>query len=153
MKIMKREMDFLGREMPVKVFDELDVRKVKDIIFCDHTAEMIANTGDIFIADWKNANGSSDFAIRYMLDIKKGILTISGDVGSCIANWYHEVTSAELKTLMEDAEYFVSKIQCSSRKVYHTTCGPHDLIDIIKIDYSIYLWTIGYQMLAEQLCL
>lgn len=83
-------------------------------IFEDHVAKVVMNTEDFFIADWANANGSSDYAIRYVLDIKKGILMITGDVGSAIASWYSPVTAKKLKGLVLDIGYFVGKIRCST---------------------------------------
>ena len=83
-------------------------------IFKDHVAKVVMNTEDFFIADWANANESSDYAIRYVLDIKKGILMITGDVGSAIANWYSPVTAKKLKGLVLDIGYFVGKIKCST---------------------------------------
>ena len=83
-------------------------------IFKDHVAKVVMNTEDFFIADWANANGSSDYAIRYVLDIKKGILMITGDVGSAIANWYSPVTAKKLKSLVLNVGYFVGKIRCST---------------------------------------
>lgn len=83
-------------------------------IFKNHVAKVIMNTEDFFIADWANANGSSDYAIRYVLDIKKGILMITGDVGSAIASWYSPVTAKKLKGLVLDFGYFVGKIKCST---------------------------------------
>lgn len=83
-------------------------------IFKDHVVNVVMNTEDFFIADWANANGSSDYAIRYVLDIKKGILMITGDVGSAIVNWYSPVTAKKLKGLVLDIGYFVGKIKCST---------------------------------------
>ena len=46
----------------------------------------------ILIIDWKNKDGSGEYAIRYTLDMEKGNFIITGDVGYCIASWYNHLT-------------------------------------------------------------
>lgn len=178
-------------------------------IFKDHVAKVIMNTEDFFIADWANANGSSDYAIRYVLDVKKGILMITGDVGSAIANWYLPVTAKKLKSLVLNVGYFVGKIRCSTdlyiyreddiredlnekykelkNMIHHINsleslrddfevlrdwCNNYQYTDAkmtpeiericdtyginlskigSRISPRVHMWTVGYQMLAEQL--
>ena len=109
-----------------------------------------------------------------MLDIKKGILIITGDVGSAIANWYSPVTAKKLKyvelqhkvsddsldDLREDFEVLLD--WCNNHQCADAQMSPE--IEMICDTYAInlgrigsrisprvHLWAVGYQMLAEQL--
>ena len=96
--------------------------------FKDHKAKIISQTDDFFIADWRNKNGSGDYAVRYILDIKKGNLIVSGDLGDSIASWYNEVVPQKLKHYLNDVNYYIGKLQCASDKyTYHLKDIKEDL--------------------------
>lgn len=85
--------------------------------FATHKATLIQDTDRYFIADWRRADGSSDYYVNFIVDKKRGSLIISGDLGDCIATWYNELTPAKLCSFIRhDIGYFISKFQASSDK-------------------------------------
>lgn len=66
----------------------------------------------ILIIDWKNKDGSGEYAIRYTLDMEKGNFIITGDVGYCIASWYNHLTPDNLCKFLNNIGYFKEKINC-----------------------------------------
>lgn len=55
-------------------------------IFKGFQATKIVDDEKFLIIDWKNKDGSGEYAIRYSLDMEKGNFIITGDVGYCIAS-------------------------------------------------------------------
>lgn len=70
------------------------------------------STDKIWGLDWKNKDGSGTHAVRYILDIEKGNLMITGDWGCAVVSWYNEVPPQKLRSLVRDIGYFVEKIRC-----------------------------------------
>ena len=101
--------------------------------FKNFIADPVVNDEQFFIVDWHNENGSNEYAIRYILDIKKGNFIITGDAGDCIASWYNKVTPDKLKKYLESIGYYISKIQISFDKyTYNMTDIKEDLDEIKK---------------------
>lgn len=90
------------------------VKQAIEVDFKDHVAKVIENNANVFIVDWKNANGSSTYYIRYILDKPTGTLVIQGDLGYAIASWNFYKEVYEVVQHMNIAEYFVEKLQCST---------------------------------------
>lgn len=85
--------------------------------FATHKAKLIEDTDRFFIADWRRADGSSNYYVSFALDKKNGTLIISGDLGDCIASWYNTLTPTQLNSyIRQDVGYFISKFQTSSDK-------------------------------------
>jgi len=82
--------------------------------FKDHKATKVLDQEDFLILDWRKENGSSEYFVRYIVDIKRGSLIIQGDLGDCIATWYNSVTPEDMCRYINDAGYFMSKFRCSS---------------------------------------
>lgn len=82
--------------------------------FKNHKATIVLRCGEFFIVDWRDKNGSGDYAVRYILDIKKGNFIVTGDLGDCVASWFNEVSPKNLKTYINDISYYMSKFQCTS---------------------------------------
>ena len=86
---------------------------------------------NFFIVDWRDKNGSGNLSTRYILDKQRGTLIISGDSGDCIASWYSPHTPNEVAGYLNDAYYFMQKVQCSSHNyVYHWEDVEADINDI-----------------------
>lgn len=82
--------------------------------FENHKATVILRSEQFFIVDWKNANGSNEYAIRYMLDIEKGNFVVTGDLGYCIASWFNRITPRKLRLFANDIPYCMDKFQAYS---------------------------------------
>lgn len=82
--------------------------------FANHEATLVQSDKNFFIVDWRNKNGSCDYYVRFMLDIKLGTLIIQGDLGDCIARWYNNVTPKQLYSYVNTPEYFIGKFRVTS---------------------------------------
>lgn len=87
-------------------------------IFRNHKAKTPCHNQNIMVIDWRNQNGSSEYYIRYILDLKMGSLIIQGDCGYAIASWQCSHTPAEIRNLSNNPYYFLSKLKCETDK-YH----------------------------------
>lgn len=83
-----------------------------------HKAKLILNTERYTGIDWRQASGSGEYYVNYIVDKKRGSLVISGDLGDCIATWYHPLTVKDLAVYVRDVGYFVGKFQCYSDKYW-----------------------------------
>lgn len=93
----------------------MENRKLKaKTSFKNHQATVILRNEQFFIVDWKNKNGSGEYAVRYILDIQKGNFVVTGDLGDSVASWFNTVTPDNLKIYIRDIGYYMSKFQCSS---------------------------------------
>lgn len=88
--------------------------------FQNHRATVIQRDENFFILDWRNISGSVEYFVRYILDIKRGTLVVSGDLGSCVASWYNTVQPEKLAGYLEEVPYFMGKFQCSSAPAIRT---------------------------------
>lgn len=103
--------------------------------FKDHKAEVALENEDFLILDWKDRNGSKDYAVRYIVDCQNGILIISGDLGNCIASWYNPVTPDALAHYVNNISYFIEKFQCSSCKYNYRMEDIESDLESIKEEY------------------
>lgn len=95
--------------------NELDIQKHCQTHFTTHKANLIQNTDRYFAADYRSADGSSNYYINFIVDKRNGSLIISGDLGDCIATWFNELTPQKLNSyIRNDCYYFISKIQTST---------------------------------------
>lgn len=67
----------------------------------------------VFI-EWRNANGSSNCRIRYIINEKEGELHISGDLGSGVFYWYSKNTWQDIARYANNFSYFNSKAEAKS---------------------------------------
>lgn len=69
---------------------------------------------DIQTLNWKHWDGSSNYNIRYIFDIKQRYMHISGDFGtaSFLLSW--EPTFKNTYNLISDPSYFIKKMECST---------------------------------------
>lgn len=90
--------------------------------FANHIATQtaIAENGDKLIVDWRSKSGSSAYYIHYVFDIKYGALYITGDLGSAIVMLTEEASPANLSGYINEVDYFISKVQCSSDLYYYS---------------------------------
>lgn len=77
---------------------------------------LVYEDNNFFIMDWRDKNGSGNFATRYIVDKEKGDLIIKGDAGDCIASWYNRITVENLACYINSEYYFIEKMQCSTNK-------------------------------------
>lgn len=87
--------------------------------FKNHQATVILQNEQFFIVDWRNKNGSGEYAVRYILDVEKGNFVVTGDLGDSIASWFNKVTPDKLKIYIRDIGYYMSKFQCTSDDYTH----------------------------------
>lgn len=82
--------------------------------FKNHKATLIQDTDRFLIIDWRNANGSSNYYVNYIVDKKRGSLIVSGDLGDSIATWYNPIEPSKLKVYIRNIGYYISKFQAAS---------------------------------------
>lgn len=96
----------------------------------DFDATLIFEDDNFFIMDWKDKNGSGEYATRYIVDKQKGDLIIKGDSGYCIASWCNPVTVDNLAHYINSTGYFIDKMRCASNKyTYNFNDIEEDLAD------------------------
>ena len=101
--------------------------------FKDFVATVIVDNDKFFIVDWRHKDGGSNYFVRYICDLKLGSLIINGDLGSCVANWYHSVSVAEFRQYMNDLSYFIEKFKCYTDRCYRSKeVIDSDLADLKK---------------------
>ena len=83
---------------------------------------------DFFIVDWRNKDGSSDYAVRYILDKKKGSFIVYDDLGDSVANWYSSVKPAEFATYIDDIHYYIRKISTGDIRWHDEELAIEELI-------------------------
>ena len=88
----------------------------------------------ILIIDWKNKDGSGEYAIRYTLDMEKGNFIITGDVGYCIASWYNHLTPDNLCKFLNNIGYFKEKINCWTESYTYRYKDIKDDLFVLKDD-------------------
>lgn len=84
--------------------------------FENHIASF-TDYGKIKILDFKAPN-TSDYRIRFLFEEDYCGLHISGDLGELIATNYNNMSFYGFKDFINNAGYFVEKINTSSRKIY-----------------------------------
>ena len=104
--------------------------------FQSHRATVVQKDGNFFILDWRNVSGSVEYFVRYILDIKRGTLVVSGDLGSCVASWYNTVQPEQLVGYLKDVSYFMGKFQCSSDPYTYFSKDIKEDLDAIKAEYE-----------------
>lgn len=87
----------------------------------------------ILIIDWKNKDGSGEYAIRYTLDMEKGNFIITGDV-YCIASWYNHLTPDNLCKFLNNIGYFKEKINCWTESYTYRYKDIKDDLFVLKDD-------------------
>lgn len=81
--------------------------------------------------DWKNQNGTSDGAIRYLIDRAVGNVTVSGDYGTAVAHWDTELTPEKLYQFTDDASYFTEKLRCATDRYEFSPQAANEDLDVI----------------------
>lgn len=98
-----------------------------------HKAALVANDARYTIIDWKRADGGADFGVTYIVDKQHGTLLISGDLGSCMANWHAANHVADIAAYVRDADYFIEKMECTTAKYhYEIVAVLEDLLNEIE---------------------
>lgn len=97
-------------------YEERIERAVNSFKKRGHMARLIENTDAITVIDWRRADGSGEYGVRYIVDKQKGNLIITGDLGDCIGSWYNSFSMHDIYTYLHDVYYFMSKFECSSDK-------------------------------------
>lgn len=77
--------------------------------FMNHIAKY-QDCGKVKILDWQNKNGSSNYAVRYVM--ADDVLYISGDLGSAVVQLKEKATLAN--TTRYRIDYFMKRIECST---------------------------------------
>lgn len=84
--------------------------------FENHVAKVVCDTKDVYILDWRDKSGTSEYYVRYIVDKAIGSLIIQGDLGTAVACWYSDVTPKSLVGYVSNVSYFASKLLCSTDK-------------------------------------
>lgn len=91
------------------------IKKYGKQTFATHKATLLQDTDRYFAADYRRADGSSNYYINFIVDKQRGSLIISGDLGDCIATWYNPLTPQKINGyIRNNVWYFIEKIQCST---------------------------------------
>ena len=91
----------------------IDSKTMEEMLqkFKNHTATVLIDDENYIIINWQNGD-LLEYQVRYVLEKKRGTLSISGDFGDGIAKWYGEMEPVKLARLMNDAYYFATKLTC-----------------------------------------
>lgn len=87
-----------------------------DINFVTHKAELILRSGDFYVIDWRRADGSKHYYIRFIVDVSNSMVHIEGDLGTCVSCWYSRNTLSKIASMMGNTHYWLEKFLCSSDK-------------------------------------
>lgn len=130
--------------------------------FKDFEATKVVENDQFLVMDWKNQNGSSEFATRYTLDKENGSLIAIDLHGNYTASWCNLLPTGK-KVL--DYEYFKEKIRGQIEDYRHRN---EELIPILKkynedpqqskdiplnkcILDKMFLLAVGFQMAVDGL--
>lgn len=100
-----------------------------------HTADLLLNNDRFTIIDWKKADLSTEYYVNYIIDKKRGVLIISGDLGDAVANWYNENTPEDIASYTRSIGYFISKMQTATNSYYY---DEDNVIADIKEEVGVY---------------
>lgn len=100
--------------------------------FKDHKATIIINNEDVFIMEWRNKNGSSNYYIKYVLDKKLGVFMVYGDLGESIAYWYSPLEVTDITSYMYDIWYYKGKIKTGDVYTRYYDDIEYDLKEYLK---------------------
>ena len=109
--------------------------------FQNHEATLIQDSERYTIIDWRNKDGRCDYYINFIVDKKRGIFYVSGDLGDSIAAWYNTIEISNLKNyIYKDIEYYMSKFQCSTDRLYFDSDDVLDYLiqELFDDDEAIY---------------
>lgn len=84
--------------------------------FANHIAQYWQIDGDkpIEILDWKDANGSKSYHVRYIFDKVGKTIVISGDLGAAVVKPTWEATLEKTIRIGIDPKYFLEKCEATS---------------------------------------
>ena len=71
---------------------------------------------DLQTIDWRNKNGSNNYHIHYILDIKQQYMHISGDLGSACFCLTWQPCFENVHSLLRDPGYILGKMECATDK-------------------------------------
>lgn len=118
--------------------------------FSTHKAVLIQDTDRYFAADYRRADGSSNYYINFIVDKQNGSLIISGDLGDCIATWSNRLTPHKLNGyIRNDCWYFISKIQTSTDKYNYNPDDAYTEI-VTSLTEDGFEVPAGYDYLTEK---
>lgn len=123
---------------------ELQIREQARKNFKNHVATVRVDENDIMVLEWRNKNGSSNLYIQYIIDKKRGFLSISGDLGDCNSCWYNPLKIDDMIRYTQNIGYWMGKFQATSEDyTYEQSDITNDLEEIKKyyIEHkSDYTW-------------
>lgn len=93
-------------------YREEQIKRAKTM-FANHVAHY-KQLDDIETLTWQNKNGGSNYCIRYVFDVKRCCLYVSGDLGSAVVQLTEAATLKTLSTYIDEIDYFVRKIECAT---------------------------------------
>lgn len=108
--------------------------------FKDHKATVVLEDDNFLIVDWRNKNGSGNYAVRYILDIQKGNFIVTGDLGDSIACWYNKVTPENLKSYIKDIGYYLGKMHHGATSDDYSYNDDDALEDLESIKKDVLSW-------------
>ena len=94
-----------------------DVAQRATTKFRNHTAKL-QDLGDVKILDWRNKDGGSVYAIRYLFDDKYCNLTVTGDCGTLIATNFDNMKYEKVSDFFGNYDYFASKVKAMNGGPY-----------------------------------
>ena len=116
--------------------------------FKTHKAKIVHDDDKMLVMEWRNKNGSSAYAVKYIVDKVYGTLFVEGDLGFAVACWYSHVTTEDILnyTNPKHIDYFVGKLKCSTDKYTRDVLNSLFVADGRVVDDRVYLWAIGFEM-------
>lgn len=84
--------------------------------FNTHKASIVLHDGDIWVIDFKRADGRPHYAIRFYIDESISSVHIEGDLGYCISVFDSRNSLQSISAMMSNVPYWVGKFRCSSDK-------------------------------------
>ncbi|MBQ0057324.1 MAG: hypothetical protein KBT20_06670 [Bacteroidales bacterium] len=103
--------------------------------FANHKATVVQQDENFLIMDWRHISGTSDYFVRYILDLKLGQLIVTGDLGDSIACWYNAVTPENMSRYVRDINYYMGKLKATSDRYDYDWEDIKADIDALEKEY------------------
>ncbi len=113
--------------------------------FKEHKSTLVFENDAAAIIDWKK-EGTSEYAVRYILDKGKGDLVVTGDLGTGVFSFRNEASITIMYSLMNDPGYAVEKLQCSTD---YFTYRLEDIKEDVREMVKKYGWGFHTDVVSE----
>lgn len=83
-------------------------------VFSNHVAAVRVDANDVMVIEWRDKSGSCLYYAQYIIDMRRGLLVVSGDLGYCLSDWGNALKVEKLVNFVQNVSYWIGKFKASS---------------------------------------